>query len=153
MTSTEPIVFGRSDKHFATERPLKILIAEDHYISRRLMLLMLASLGYQAEAVENGREAFEAVLTSAYDVLLTDVDMPEMSGIECAVCIREATLELPIIAVSASEPQYTREQCLSAGMNGYLKKPVILDELKRALAEVALRKWVSESNVIVSVGG
>jgi CheY-like chemotaxis protein len=140
-----------SDSRFAIDHPLRILIAEDNYINRRLLLLVLRGLGYDPVATENGRECLEAVIAApdAYDVLLTDVDMPEMDGIECTAYIRQASIDLPVIAITASGPEFSRERCFEAGMNGFMVKPVMPAELKRTLREVCLRKWVDESNLVV----
>jgi CheY-like chemotaxis protein len=136
----------KADGGFAARYPLRILIAEDNYINRRLLLLLLRNLGYEAVATENGRECLEAVLTESYDIVLSDIDMPEMNGIECTAQIRRAGLDLPIIAVTASFPELTREQCLDSGMNGYMTKPVNVTEIKRVLREAALRKWMESAN-------
>jgi len=136
----------KADGGFAAQYPLRILIAEDNYINRRLLLLLLQNLGYEATATENGRECLEAVLAGSYDIVLSDINMPEMNGIECTIQIRRAGLDLPIIAVTASFPEMTREQCLDSGMNGYMTKPVNVTEIKRVLRETALRKWMESAN-------
>jgi CheY-like chemotaxis protein len=140
-----------SDLRFAQQHPLRILVAEDDYISRRLLLLMLKNLGYGADERQNGRECLQAVMEDSYDLLLSDIDMPEMSGIECAKAIRDAGLGLAIIAVTASSPDITKEECFEAGMSGFMRKPVSMSELKRALREVSLRKWVNQVNLTVAV--
>jgi two-component system sensor histidine kinase/response regulator len=142
-----------SDVGFASRFPLQILIAEDNYINRRLLVLMLRGLGYEARTAENGRECLYAALGGSYDVVLTDLDMPEMSGIECAEGLRHAGLQMPIIAITAGAPELTREPCALAGMNGYLTKPVDFAELKRILKETSLRKWVAERNLAVAGQG
>jgi CheY-like chemotaxis protein len=138
----------QSDSRFANQHPLRILVADDNYINRRLLLLMLANLGYEADACENGRECFRAVMEDdSYDLVLSDIDMPEMSGIECARALRQIGYGLSIIAVTASSPDLTKEECFEAGMNGFMRKPISMAELKRALREVSLRKWVNEVNL------
>jgi CheY-like chemotaxis protein len=137
----------QSDSRFAKQHPLHILVAYDNYINRRLLLLMLANLGYKADACENGRECFRAVLEKdSYDLVLSDIDMPEMSGIECALALRQAGQGVPIIAVTASSPDTVQTECFEAGMSGFMRKPISTTELKRALREVSLRKWVNEVN-------
>lgn len=137
----------KGDLKFAERHPLNILIAEDNYTNRRLLIFLLRGLGYEIEAVENGQECLQAVLKKSYDILLSDINMPEMNGIECATQIRSAGIEIPIIAVTASSPEVTREECFRAGMNGYMRKPVNVTELKRILRETALRKWIHGANL------
>jgi CheY-like chemotaxis protein len=129
-----------ADVQFAREFPLKILIADDNYINRRVLCLLLIRLGYEAKSMENGQECLEEVLKNPYDLLLLDIDMPIMSGIECTQSIRQEGLDLPIIAVTATSPEVTRGPCFEAGMNGYMSKPVNLPELKRILRETSERK-------------
>jgi CheY-like chemotaxis protein len=138
------------DTRFAERYPLRILVADDSYINRRLLLLMLKNLGYEADARENGRECLDAVLENpeGYDLLLSDIDMPEMSGIDCARGIREAGIGLAIIAVTATSPDATKADCFESGMSGFMRKPVSIAELKRALREVSLRKWVNAANLL-----
>jgi CheY-like chemotaxis protein len=140
----------KSDPHFADRCPLRILLVDDNYINRRLLLLMLRSLGYQPAVRENGRESLEAVIEGDYDLLLTDLDMPEMGGIESALAIREAGIGLPIIAITASSPEITREDCFAAGMNGFMRKPISRTELKRAIQEVSLIKWMNHANLAIA---
>jgi CheY-like chemotaxis protein len=141
----------QADSRFAKQHPLHILVADDNYINRRLLLLMLANLGYEADACENGREAFRAVLENdAYDLVLSDIDMPEMSGIECARALRQIGQGVPIIAVTATSPDAVKAECFEAGMSGFMRKPISKAELKRALREVSLRKWVNEVNHAVA---
>ncbi len=135
---------------FALHFPLRILIAEDNYINRRLLVLMLRGLGYEPIAVENGRECLQASLGGAFDLILTDLDMPEMSGTECAESLRRADVHVPIIAVTASDPDIAQEMCALAGINGYLSKPVDFAELRRILKETSLRKWVTERNLALA---
>lgn len=125
---------------FADHYPLRILIAEDNYINRRVLVLLLQRLGYQAVCVENGLECLNEALKESYDLILTDVDMPEMDGIECTIQLRHAGLIIPIIAVTASFLENARDHCLRMGMDGYLAKPVLPEELKSALRETFHKK-------------
>jgi CheY-like chemotaxis protein len=145
------LVAGESgDAKFAELHPLRILMAEDNYTNRRLLIFLLKSLGYKADVTENGQECLAAALEKSYDILLSDIDMPEMNGLECATQIRHAGLEFPIIALTASFPEVTPEECFAAGMNGYMHKPVNVTELKRILRETALRKWMNQANRAVA---
>lgn len=134
---------GASYPLFAQQYPLRILIAEDDYINRRCIILLLQRLGYRADYVENGRECLTAVLQRPYDAILSDINMPEMDGVECSHSIREAGIHTPIIAVTADIVNNTREYCLDAGMNGYIMKPVTMNELKRALRYAFIKKQIS----------
>jgi CheY-like chemotaxis protein len=93
-----PSAAEKSDSHFAEQHPLRILVTDDNYINRRLLLLQLRNLGYDADARETGRECLETVLADpeGYDLLLSDIDMPEMDGIECAKAIRDAGSPCPL---------------------------------------------------------
>jgi PAS domain S-box-containing protein len=116
---------------------LRLLVAEDNAVNRQLALALLAKLGYQADVVENGREALDAVEREAYDVVLMDVQMPELDGLEVTRRIRDrfGSRGGPmIIATTANAMEGDREECLEAGMDDYLSKPIRLDDLARALA-------------------
>jgi CheY-like chemotaxis protein len=125
---------------FAEQFPLRILIADDNYINRRVLTLFLQRLGYEAHSTENGRECLKAVMDGPYDLLLTDIDMPEMDGIECTHLIRQAGIDLPIIAMTALPPAIKQEQCMRAGMNGYMTKPVDFPGLKDELKTISERR-------------
>ncbi len=126
---------------FARKYPLRILIAEDNYINRKVLLLWLHQMGYTAQSTENGMECMNEALHGNYDLILTDIDMPEMNGIDCTYNIRQAGNHVPIIAITASSPYLTREQCLEVGMNGYMLKPISGDELRCVLREAFLSKF------------
>ena len=118
--------------------PLRILLAEDHPLNQRVALRMLERLGHRADVAANGREVLERLAQAPYDVVLMDVQMPEMNGLEAsrAICARWPTSERPrIIAMTAEAMEGDRESCLAAGMDDYLVKPVSLDQLRRALME------------------
>jgi signal transduction histidine kinase/DNA-binding response OmpR family regulator/HPt (histidine-containing phosphotransfer) domain-containing protein len=118
--------------------PLRILLAEDHLLNQRVALRMLERLGYRADVAENGREALEQLTRSPYDVVLMDVQMPEMNGLDAsrAICARWPAAERPrIIAMTAEAMEGDREMCLAAGMDDYIVKPVSLEQLRRALRE------------------
>jgi PAS domain S-box-containing protein len=118
--------------------PLKILLAEDNPINRKLAVLMLERLGYLPDVVANGKEAVDAVGRELYDVVLMDGQMPELDGFEATRKIRGMELERQprIVALTAHAMHGDRERCLDAGMDEYLAKPIQLDELRRVLGGV-----------------
>ena len=121
----------------AVPRPLRILLAEDEAVNRIVVLGMLQHLGYQADAVNDGTQLLSALDRKTYDVLLMDVQMPDMDGLEVTRRIRDAGGQQPhIIAVTAHALAGDRERCLAAGMNDYLSKPLTLSDLRDALAGV-----------------
>jgi PAS domain S-box-containing protein len=117
--------------------PLRILIAEDNVVNQTLALLLLGKLGYKADVAANGLEAMEALEGGLYDVVLMDVQMPELDGLEATRRIVErwpAGRRPRIIAMTANAMREDREACLQAGMDDYLAKPIKPDELAAALA-------------------
>jgi PAS domain S-box-containing protein len=121
---------------------VRILLAEDNITNQRVALGILKRLGLRADAVADGVEAIKALETLPYDLVLMDVQMPEMDGLEATAQIRNphsavANHQIPIIAMTANAMQGDRERCLAAGMNDYVVKPVS----PQALAE-ALDKWL-----------
>ncbi len=114
---------------------LRILVAEDNPINRKLVTTLLMKRGHNVTAVENGRAAVEATArgNNAYDVILMDLQMPELGGLEATAAIREREAgsgqHLPVIALTAHAMQGDRERCLAAGMDGYLSKPININEL------------------------
>jgi CheY-like chemotaxis protein len=115
---------------------LHVLLVEDNPVNRTVLLTMLAKLGCRTEAVANGRQAVEAVMAAHYDLVLMDVQMPEMDGFEAAAEIRRRQTgrrRVPIVAVTAHTMPGDRERCLAAGMDDYLAKPVKLEVLAQKL--------------------
>lgn len=112
------------------EFPLRILVAEDNPVNQQLIRLFLASLSYDATVVNNGAEALAAVREGGFDLVLMDVQMPEMDGLEATRCIRALPdcYERPvIIAMTANALSGDREKCIEAGMNDYMSKPLGLE--------------------------
>jgi two-component system sensor histidine kinase/response regulator len=122
--------------------PLNILIAEDNEINQQVILHILNRLGYAPTIVADGRQTVEAVIRTAYDIVLMDLQMPEMDGLEATRHIRRLKLpEQPvIIALTANTMQGDEEECLRAGMNDYIGKPVKLEELLGKLRKWALHR-------------
>ena len=119
--------------------PMNILIAEDNMINQKLIVRILKILGQEADVTTNGKEALQAVHKKNYDIVLMDVQMPEMDGNEATQRIRS---EVPqqnqpvIIAMTAHTLQGDREKCLEAGMNDYMSKPILIDDVRNML-----QKW------------
>ena len=120
----------------AARHPLRILLAEDNVVNQKLALRLLQQMGYRADLASNGIEAVESVQRQAYDVVLMDVQMPEMDGLEASrrICARFGPGERPrIVAMTANAMQGDREMCLAAGMDDYLTKPIRVERLVEAL--------------------
>jgi len=122
------------------ERPLRILLAEDNTVNQTVGRLMLTSLGHTTDIARNGQEALEAALSTAYDVVLMDIHMPLMDGLDATRAIRAqlpADRQPQIIAMTASSLAEDRRACAAAGMQGYLLKPVRREHLVVALRTAA----------------
>ncbi len=118
----------------AIEHPRRILLAEDNAVNRMLAKAMLGHLGYTADVAANGLLAVEACRRKTYDLILMDVQMPEMDGLEASRQVRVLPGAKPvIIAMTANAMEGDRDVCLAAGMDDYLSKPVKLDDLKQAI--------------------
>jgi signal transduction histidine kinase/CheY-like chemotaxis protein/HPt (histidine-containing phosphotransfer) domain-containing protein len=135
------------DRGLARRHPLKILIAEDNPVNRRVMVGLLEHLGYEADLASNGLEVLAALERRPYDVVLMDIQMPEMDGLEVTRRIRLHTgqpsagrRQPRIVALTAHAMSGDRERCLAAGMDGYLSKPVQIAELEAALAAASPRE-------------
>jgi GAF domain-containing protein/CheY-like chemotaxis protein len=130
------------DAGTAQRHPLRILLAEDNVVNQKLAIRLLQQMGYRADLASNGIEAVESVERQTYDVVLMDVQMPEMDGLEATRRIgrRWRAGERPrIIAMTANAMAGDREECLAAGMDDYLTKPIRVDELVAALARIQAR--------------
>ncbi len=124
------------DREMGRKYPLKILLAEDNRINQKVTLRILEKLGYRADVVANGQEAVEAVTHQPYDVILMDVQMPEMDGVEATRHIRHTlppARQPRIIALTANALAGDRERYLQAGMDDYLSKPLRNEDLVEAL--------------------
>ena len=124
------------------KRRARILLAEDNIVNQKVTLKLLEKMGYRADVVANGLEALKALEAIPYTLVLMDVQMPEMDGIEATRQIRGAKSriqnpEVPIIALTAHAMKEDRKRCLDAGMNDYLAKPVQPDELAKVIS-----RWI-----------
>ncbi len=146
MFTGQPVRVGRRpakdgqrfDAAIGEQWPLRILLAEDNATNQKLALRILARLGYQADLAANGLEALKALERQVYDVVLMDVQMPEMDGLEATRRLRrELTGERQprVIAMTANAMQGDREMCLAAGMDDYVSKPIRIEELIEALSK------------------
>ncbi len=129
------------DPQMGKRLPLRILLVEDNTVNQKLALRLLERLGYRADLAGNGLEALEALRRQTYDVVLMDVQMPEMDGLEAtrAICREWPPQQRPrIVAMTANAMKEDREICLAAGMNDYISKPIRVPELIRVLRETSL---------------
>jgi CheY-like chemotaxis protein len=117
---------------------LRVLVAEDNAVNQRLARRLLEKRGHQVVLAANGREALEAIEAHTFDLVLMDVQMPEVDGLEATAALRakEAGQDthLPVIALTAHAMKGDRERCLAAGMDAYLSKPIRHQELDDLLA-------------------
>ena len=122
--------------------PLRILLAEDNIVNQKVGLRMLERLGYHADVAANGLEVLQALERQYYDVILMDIQMPEMDGLEAAKRIRmlPEVSQIYIIAITAHALKGDRETCFNAGMNDYISKPVRIEDLQDALEHSKARK-------------
>jgi CheY-like chemotaxis protein len=129
---------------FARKYPMRILIAEDNLINQKLAIHILTKMGYQADLAANGHEAVNAVTAKKYDLILMDVQMPEMDGLEATRFIRDNMEQQPvIIATTANAMSDDQEICLKAGMDDYLSKPMKLPDIMGVL-----EKWGKKINSV-----
>ena len=127
---------GRIDTGFGQRRPLRILLAEDNVINQKVATRILTQMGYRPDVVQNGLEVLSALERQKYDVILMDVQMPEMDGLEATRQVRElwtGTRRPWIIAMTANAMESDRQMCFKAGMDGYISKPVRIEALEAEL--------------------
>jgi CheY-like chemotaxis protein/HPt (histidine-containing phosphotransfer) domain-containing protein len=135
-----PVAGKPAESHYDTDmgkrHPLTILLAEDNAINQKLALLVLERLGYRADVAANGLEVLQSLRRQPYDLVLMDVQMPEMDGLEATRKIeREFSIgrRPRIVAMTANAMKEDRDECFAAGMDDFLTKPIQLDELVAAL--------------------
>jgi len=131
----------RRGQYRQSSRGLEILLAEDNSVNQKLAIRLLERFGHQATVAQHGREAVEKFRDGAFDLILMDVQMPEMNGYEATAAIRDieagSDRRIPIIAMTAHAMKGDRERCLEAGMVGYVSKPVEAPALYEAIEALA----------------
>ncbi len=137
--SPEKNIQQKLPANFSEKYPLEILVAEDNPVNQKVILYILNKLGYKPSLAENGAIAVEKVREMRFDIILMDMQMPEMDGIQATTFIRKSPGSQPIIiALTANTMEGDQEACLNAGMNDYISKPVRLEELTSKL-----EKWAT----------
>jgi len=118
---------------------LSVLVVDDNLVNRQLAIRMLEKNGHTVQAVSSGRAAVEALTLKSFDLVLMDVQMPDMDGFEATAAIRREELptgkRVPIIAMTACAMRGDRERCLAAGMDSYIAKPISLKALRQVISE------------------
>jgi len=151
----------------ASQRPLRVLLAEDNVVNQRLAVRLLEKGGHTPVVAVNGKEAVAALERQPFDLVLMDVEMPEMNGFEATAVIRAKEKgtgrHVPIIAMTAHALKGDRERCLAAGMDGYVPKPIQAQELRRVMDELvcppapasgaAAEEVLDRATVLECVGG
>jgi CheY-like chemotaxis protein len=143
VDSREPAVSaaGQAGAPLGERHPLRILLAEDNAVNQRLALRFLSQLSYDAAVAEDGLQAIAALERDEFEVVLMDVQMPELDGLSATRQIRARWPERPIwiVAMTANAMAGDREACLEAGMNDYIAKPIRPAELAAALQAAPMR--------------
>jgi PAS domain S-box-containing protein len=135
-------------RHVATPS-LRVLLAEDNPVNQTLATRILEKLGHKVSVVEDGHRALAMAKKGGFDLILMDVQMPRMDGLEAAALIRRSEIStgghVPIIALTAHAMKGDRERCMASGMDGYLAKPVRMEDLEHAIAAVAKKSTITDS--------
>ncbi|MCR8557760.1 response regulator [Mucilaginibacter sp. BJC16-A38] len=133
----EKVIRNKLSADFGGNYPFTMLIAEDNPMNQRVIMHILNKLGYQPDLVKNGQEAIEAANQKDYGIILMDMQMPDIDGLEATKIIRQTVIKQPvIIALTANVMTDDKESCFAAGMNDYISKPVKLEDLMNKL-----KKW------------
>jgi signal transduction histidine kinase/DNA-binding response OmpR family regulator len=139
LTNNKPVVSDTAtasllSEQFAKKFPMSILIAEDNLINQKLITKVINKLGYQPQVVNNGNQVLETMEKESFDIILMDVQMPEMDGLETTRIIRKQAARQPlIIAMTASAMAEDKAECLDAGMNYFISKPISIQDLVAVL--------------------
>lgn len=128
------------DRNMSDKIPMRILVAEDNIINQKLILKILAQLGYKAGVVGNGMEVIETLKRQRYDMIFMDIQMPEMDGLEATKVINQNwhNEDRPtIVAMTANVMHGDKEKCINAGMDDYISKPVLIEEVQKIIIKWA----------------
>ena len=138
-TSTEPSASRGSRPEIPASRSLRILLAEDNIVNEKVACAILNKAGHTVEVARDGLQAVRIMASGSFDIVLMDVQMPEMDGFEATAAIREMEkhtgAHTPVIAMTAHALGGYEERCLAAGMDGYVTKPIRREQLLQTLAE------------------
>ena len=150
MEAARPVERRRLDQSLAERLPLRLLLVDDNLINQKVASRLLQQMGYRPEIASNGFEAIRALERKPFDVILMDVQMPELDGLEATRRIRQRQQEpdahphfkapLLIIAMTANAMQGDREKCLAAGMNEYIAKPIRLSRFPQQIGSYLASK-------------
>ncbi|MGD2117556.1 MAG: response regulator [Chromatiales bacterium] len=155
ITSSEQIATHDNNRE-ADNEPVRILIAEDNSANQLVMQQQMKLLGYAADLVEDGEQAWQKLQSGQYDLLLTDVQMPNLDGYELIARIRAAEQHsgqhLPVVAITANAMADDAQRCLDSGMDAYIAKPVDMNEL-RSTIEAWLPASTNETDAAAASGG
>ena len=152
--SRAEVIETRFDARLGQRLPLHILLAEDNTVNQKVALKLLERMGYRADVAANGLEVLEALQRQSYDLILMDVQMPDMDGLEASRVIHEgwSTEQRPrIVAMTANAMQGDREECLAAGMDDYLTKPIQVKALQEALERAG--RWAKKRTLPLEQSG
>jgi len=121
----------------ASQRSLRILLADDNLVNRKVATAMLGKMGHHITLATNGREAVERWRQDDFDLILMDVQMPEMNGLQATMQIRreEGSRHMPIVAMTASAMKEDRDRCMAAGMDNFISKPVSSRAIEQVISE------------------
>ncbi len=137
--NSEEKIDPKFDSTLGVRFPLKILLAEDNIVNQKVAIMQLKRLGYNSDIAANGIEVLEALERQYYDVVLMDVQMPELDGLETSryICDNLPADNQPyIIAMTANAMEEDRQECLQAGMKDFIRKPFKVEDLTAALLKV-----------------
>jgi signal transduction histidine kinase/CheY-like chemotaxis protein/ligand-binding sensor domain-containing protein len=135
-------------ENFAVTYPLKIMVAEDNEINQKLILKVLERLGYKANLATTGKEVIEILDQQYHDVILMDMQMPEIDGLEATRYIRKNNTQQPVIvALTANAMAEDREECFKSGMDDYISKPIKIEKLIAILQQIGTQVFTETTNV------
>ncbi len=129
---------------------MNVLIAEDNHLNQQLMALFMKRFNWRYTIVSDGFGAVDACRSGAFDIILMDIDMPGMDGIEATACIRMFDRTTPVIAVTAFTDEITRGRCYEAGMDRFLSKPISKEQIISVVSELVPAEFMENKEVRVA---